>query len=50
MEDIQIGLYGLLGVLEFTFVLLVIALVFVFRSKSLSGRLQALQRKLKKPA
>jgi len=48
MEDIQIDLYSFLGVLEVAFVLLIIALVFVFRSRSLSGRVQLLQRKLKK--
>ena len=48
MEDIQIDLYGFLAALEVAFVLLVIALVFFIRSKSLAGRVQLLQRKLKK--
>jgi predicted RNase H-like nuclease (RuvC/YqgF family) len=48
MEEFQIDLYAFLGVLEVAFILLVITLVFVVRSRSLAGRIRALQMKLKK--
>ncbi len=46
MEDLQINLYVFLGVLEASLVLFLVALVFIFRSKSLADRLRSLQQRL----
>ena len=48
MENLQIDLYTFLGVLEVAFILLVVALIFVIRSKGLAARIRALQGELKK--
>ena len=48
MEDLHINAYAFLGVLEFSLLLFVAALVFIVRSKNLARRLRLLQQKLKK--
>ena len=48
MDDSQIDIYALFAVAEFSVVLLVLAVVFVLRSKALSARVRMLQRELKK--
>ncbi len=50
MEDLQINLFALLGVLEFAVVLLVVALFFIVRSKRLASRVCALQKELTEAA
>ncbi len=50
MEDLQINLFALLGVLEFAVVLLVVALFFIVRSKRLASRVRALQKELTEAA
>jgi len=50
MEDLQINLFALLGVLEFTVVVLLVALFFVARSKRLAGCVRVLQKQLKEAA
>ena len=48
MDDSQIDIYALFAVAEFSVVLLVLAVVFVLRSKALSARVRMLQGELKK--
>lgn len=48
MDDFQIDIYALLAVAEFSVLLLVLAVVFVLRSKALSARVRMLQGELKK--
>jgi chromosome segregation ATPase len=48
MDDSQIDIYALFAVAEFSVVLLVLAVVFVLRSKTLSARVRMLQGELKK--
>lgn len=50
MEDLQINLFALLGVLEFAVALLAVALFFIVRSKRLASRVRLLQKKLKEAA
>ncbi|HED19770.1 MAG TPA: hypothetical protein ENI74_09770 [Gammaproteobacteria bacterium] len=46
MEDLQINLFVLLGVLEFAMAVLVVALFFIVRSKRLASRVRVLQQEL----
>ncbi len=48
MDELQIGIYTLFAIGEVAVVLLAVAVAFFLRSKTLSGRVQALQRQLKK--
>jgi archaellum component FlaC len=48
MDDFQIDIYALFAVAEFSVLLLVLAVVFVLRSKALSARVRMLQGELKK--
>lgn len=50
MEDLHIGLYTFLGVVELALVLLVVAGVFILRSRSLARRVHNLQGQLQKAA
>ena len=50
MDDLQIGLYPFLGVVELVLVLLVVAVIFIVRNRSLSARVRGLQGQLKKAA
>jgi len=47
MEELHIDIYTFFGVVEVALVLLVVAAVFVLRSKSLSARVQTLQSQLR---
>jgi chromosome segregation ATPase len=48
MDEVQIGIYALFAIGEVAVVLLALAVAFFLRSKALSGRVQTLQRRLKK--